>query len=313
VFVGTLDPNQGVTGKGLLRLQEAGVEVVLFPHDLSKEIRAMNAAFIRSQQTLCATIVSPTDGEELRTYDSHGKHPVRFKCKNPPGPNTYLFIYTGGSYWPQPGPFREIERGLWEIDAHFGSTGDCALQLLTAGDLGDALVRYYRKVVQQNKDRRIRFKQKLGGQIDLQILGGDYPGIEMNGLPKGLLIEASAAVKVVPKIILLATSVEPRNVSRGSSLSITCEVESSENVPQGIWLGASFRDEKTGKLFHDTSEDKPVSLVKGRKEYARALTIAKDAPLGEQKLSTSLWRGTAGDSTRSKWIVGARPISITIQ
>ena len=79
VLVGILDPNQGVTGKGLLRLQEAGIEVALFPHDLSKEIRAINAAFTRSQQTLSASILSPGNGEELRTYDTHGTHSVRFK------------------------------------------------------------------------------------------------------------------------------------------------------------------------------------------------------------------------------------------
>ena len=84
VFVGTLDPNQGVTGKGLLNLQEAGVEVALFPHDLSVKIRALNAAFIRSQQTLGAAIVTPRQGEELRTYQSFGKHSVRFTCLNPP-------------------------------------------------------------------------------------------------------------------------------------------------------------------------------------------------------------------------------------
>ena len=125
--MGILDPNQGVTGKGLLRLQEAGIEVALFPHDLSKEIRAINAAFIRSQQTLSAMILSPANGEELRTYDTHGTQSVRFKCNNPPGPNTYLLLYNGGSFWPQPGPFREVGHGIWEIDAHFGSTGDYAL------------------------------------------------------------------------------------------------------------------------------------------------------------------------------------------
>jgi|ERR1022692_1430897 pyrimidine deaminase RibD-like protein len=67
VFVGMLDPNQGVTGKGLLRLQEAGVEVALFPHDLSAAIRAENAAFIRSQQTLCDSRPRTLPGR-TRTY-----------------------------------------------------------------------------------------------------------------------------------------------------------------------------------------------------------------------------------------------------
>jgi diaminohydroxyphosphoribosylaminopyrimidine deaminase/5-amino-6-(5-phosphoribosylamino)uracil reductase len=47
VVIGMLDPNQGVTGKGLWRLQDAGVDVSLFPHDLAQKVRALNAAFIR--------------------------------------------------------------------------------------------------------------------------------------------------------------------------------------------------------------------------------------------------------------------------
>jgi pyrimidine deaminase RibD-like protein len=136
VFVGILDPNQGVTGKGLLNLQEAGVEVALFPHDLSTKVRALNAAFIRSQQTLGAAIVTPAQGEELRTYQSSGKHSVRFTCLNPPGVDTYLLVYQRGQYWPQPGPFREIEPGVWEVDAYFGSTGEQTLQIVTANNLG---------------------------------------------------------------------------------------------------------------------------------------------------------------------------------
>jgi hypothetical protein len=34
-----------------------------------------------------------------------------------------------------------IERGVWEIDAHFGITGKHVLQLVAANDLGNALVR----------------------------------------------------------------------------------------------------------------------------------------------------------------------------
>lgn len=88
------------------------------------------------------------------------------------------------------------------------------------------------------------------------------------------------------------------------------EIECSENAPKGIWLGASFRD-AGDKLFYNTSEDKTVSLTKGRKIYERNFTIAKEAPLGERRLDTSIWRGVVGDSQRSKWIAG-NPIQIRI-
>ncbi len=198
VFVGILDPNQGVTGKGLWRLQESGVEVALFPHDLAKKIHAQNTAFIRSQQTLGAVIISPQDGNTLKTYETRGKHTIRFKCLNPPGTNNYLLSFHQGLCWPQPGPFRRIKDGIWEIDAHFGITGDHTLYLVTATDLGQILIEYYRKIIGLNTQRRRNLKGKIADE-SVALLGGDYPGIQMNGLPKGFRSEASVTLMIAKK------------------------------------------------------------------------------------------------------------------
>jgi pyrimidine deaminase RibD-like protein len=312
VFVGILDPNQGVTGKGLWRLQESGIDVALFPSDLSKLVLIQNVDFIRSQQTLGATIIAPKEGDELRTYESGGKCTIRFTCLNPPGDDTYLLDYQDGLYWPQSGPFRPIDekQTVWEIDAHIGSTGYHGLQLVTADSLGNALIRYYRKVVAQNQSR----KEKLRSKIDVKLLGGDYPGIEMNGLPKGLRLEASVKIHVAHKIELIGTAAEPQTAPRGKTLKITYEIECSEDIAKdkGIWLGASFRDAMTDKVFFNTSEDKAISLTKGKSTYDRPFTIAKDASPGDQKLNTNLWRGVVGDSKKSKWIAGGPPLAIKI-
>jgi diaminohydroxyphosphoribosylaminopyrimidine deaminase / 5-amino-6-(5-phosphoribosylamino)uracil reductase len=45
VYVGILDPNQRVCGKGAMELQENDIEVELFPHDLAKQIRLQNDPF----------------------------------------------------------------------------------------------------------------------------------------------------------------------------------------------------------------------------------------------------------------------------
>src|ERR1700722_13403733 len=123
---------------------------------------------------------------------------------------THIYFYTMAD---RSGPnlvlFPEVGQVIWETGAHFGSTGNYTLQLVTAGDLGSALIRYYRKVTQHNRDRRERLREKLRGEIDLSILGGDYPGIDMNGLLKGFQLEASVGVRVVPKISLLATTATP--------------------------------------------------------------------------------------------------------
>jgi pyrimidine deaminase RibD-like protein len=312
VFIGILDPNQGVRGKGLWRLQDTGVEVALFPHDLSKKIRIQNEAFIRFQEGLRATIVTPKAGDILRTYESGGKQALRFTCVNGPGPSTYLLIYKNGQYWPQPDLPRFIEQdGVWEIVAHFGATGDHELRLVTADDLGNVLIQYYRKVVDENLNRRRRLRAQ---GIDVSTLGGDYPGIQMSGLPKGLRIEASVAVYVAPapKVTLVDASVEPKAASPGKTLTITYVIESSEDVPQKMWLGASFKDKQSGRIFYNTKEDKPVALAKGRGNYVRDFTIATDAPIGGQFLGTNVWRGVVGDSSKSELVASRPPIPINI-
>jgi len=65
VVIGILDPNQGVAGKGILKLQKHGREVSLFPHGLAQKIRAINAPFIRIQEGLGARIVDPPNGARI--------------------------------------------------------------------------------------------------------------------------------------------------------------------------------------------------------------------------------------------------------
>lgn len=189
-FVGILDPNQGVTGKGLYRLQDHGVEVQLFLHSLAQRIRAINAVFIRTQQTFGPTILSPMNGATLIGK----RHTVRFKCLNPPTDANYLFCARDGLCWPQDSSFRNASQGVWEIDAHFGIEGHHTLQLITANDLGRVLIRYYQRVVGLNLDRRERLKAKFRNE-ELQLLGGDYNGIQMNR-HKGIQIEDSVDVTI---------------------------------------------------------------------------------------------------------------------
>ncbi len=51
VYIGILDPNQGVCGKGVVELQRSKTEIALFPHKLAVRITRLSEAFTRYGST----------------------------------------------------------------------------------------------------------------------------------------------------------------------------------------------------------------------------------------------------------------------
>lgn len=92
------------------------------------------------------------------------------------------------------------KKKIWEVDAHFGASGEHILHIVTANDLGRTAIEYYRTVINLNRERRQRLKE-FPDFVRLMatnpgILGPDFPPLQMNGLPKGLRSEASVRVIV---------------------------------------------------------------------------------------------------------------------
>ena len=202
VFIGILDPNQGVRGKGLWELQSRGIEVELFPPDLAKRIRILNDKFIRIQQTLGIKITNVEPGQTIRTYDKGGVYQIEGTFLNPPGEDVFAITSIAGRWWPQPYSLRVTGDHRWAVNVHFGAYGQHGIYIVRASELGIDLIKYYRKICgiavkRRNDVREYVNAVKPAGEHNLfQLLGADYPSIEMARVPKGLELLAMVEVTV---------------------------------------------------------------------------------------------------------------------
>lgn len=110
VFIGILDPNQGVTGKGLWELQSRGIDVELFPPELARSLRTINDKFIREQQSLGIRITNTQEDQVIRTYDKGGTYTIEGTFLNPPGGDVFA-LTSDGAHWCVP-PQLEMERAF---------------------------------------------------------------------------------------------------------------------------------------------------------------------------------------------------------
>lgn len=193
VFIGILDPNQSVTGKGLWELQDHGIDVELFPPNLAGQIRALNSQFIRSQKTLGLVITNTKNGQVVKG----GEFVLEGTYINQPGEDVFVLASVGPRWWVQPHPLSSTAAGKWSAKVYFGSSQDHNLTIVQANELGMVLMKYYGAVT----DRIVKLKNavlpKYENRQELtKVVGGNSEAIYMTKLPKGLLMQAQVSVKV---------------------------------------------------------------------------------------------------------------------
>lgn len=186
VYVGMLDPDDHITGKGIFQLQAHGIEVQLFPRDLMLQVSALNEKFILSKKVFVAKFVNPP--AEITKESSLTTVNLILQANLAPATNIFLVVEHEGYFWPGAQPLRsgEPDHGAltceYQVRAYIGDTRaeTITFHIVAASESGLELIRYYHNVA-----------NKLSG-----IQGApNCIGIPMQKLPKGIRSVASHTLR----------------------------------------------------------------------------------------------------------------------
>jgi pyrimidine deaminase RibD-like protein len=111
VYLGILDPNQDICGRGESRLEEANIEVRKFNREFVQSIRAMNVDFIKYESGLGISIDRPKPGDviESPSIELGGS----FRMRPRPGDRVLVFVRQGVEYFPQAPISYDIQTQSW--------------------------------------------------------------------------------------------------------------------------------------------------------------------------------------------------------
>ena len=194
VVIGMLDPNQWVCGKGVLELQQHGIEVELFPAHLADEIRAINEQFVRSQQTLGVTFLEPKPEEDVH----QGRVKFTIRCITPPQSNIRVIAVRPESWWPQESNIRQIGSDTYEFYCFFGSPGPLTVHVVRASELGEQFLAFYFRTRTQLVEQQEKLK-KLGlNEAQLKALKNPWFPVPFTHLPKGLDSQGHITLELLP-------------------------------------------------------------------------------------------------------------------
>jgi pyrimidine deaminase RibD-like protein len=191
VVIGILDPNQGVCGKGVQQLQEADIEVELFPHDLAKKITVLNLGFVHSQEGYAIEITYPIHDQEVTGgMGTTTEIALTGKWNRRPRQQHRLYVMTNrdGWWWPQE-ELRAVSDSEWMAKVWVRGFGRHTARIVIANELGNTLIQYYKKLSSIH-ETWIKDVKSLIGNNSYEFKGSLYQPIPMSDLPVGLDEEA---------------------------------------------------------------------------------------------------------------------------
>ncbi len=169
VFIGMLDPDPSVHGKGHMLLIENRIDVQYFDADLTRVIMELNRDFIRDRSTPRFTITSPNDNAQVP------RGVIRFggTYRGKPSSSDLYRVFTcrGKTYWPQDS-FVIHNDGKWDCTTRADNPGEFSILIAQINPDVQLWVDLYRKV-------------------------GNRVGLEIENLPSGIRVNHSITVMVM--------------------------------------------------------------------------------------------------------------------